>query len=90
MTATAERRCPMTMYVDVAVDETPRTTGEIYRIVREMVGHPINRGNLYTYLMRGVARGTVVRTEDGRWREPDDALSESNFAGVPASIRSFS
>lgn len=69
--------------VDLVIDETPRTLAEIVKLARREERRLISTSSILKALRRGVEAGTVARTPEGLYHEPQDALSPSNFAGVP-------
>lgn len=64
---------------EIVLDSTPRTLHEIRDLVREELGHHLNVRTVYKALQRGQETGTVHRTPEGLYTEPDDNLSPNNF-----------
>jgi|DEB0MinimDraft_3_1074331.scaffolds.fasta_scaffold04107_9 hypothetical protein len=66
-------------HVWAAIDDTPKTTGEIRNEVNQYMDFSASRQSICNIVLRAVKVGVAVQTECGRYIEPQDHFCESRM-----------
>ena len=79
------RKMTVQDHVLASISDTPKLRSEIEREVAIHSHRPINSTSLGKALKRALEKGCAVKTEDGKYMEPQDHFCEANFAIRPGS-----